>query len=49
MRMAHFFNQKYFENDDLEEENFKILEDIQLFDNNVTINEIRIIKYNLNS
>ncbi|RMZ96318.1 semaphorin-1A-like isoform X1, partial [Brachionus plicatilis] len=43
MRMVHFFDQGFFQNQRIEEEKFIVIEDIQLF-NNKSINEIRILK-----
>jgi hypothetical protein len=44
MRIAHYFSRNYFLNDELDEEHVEILEEIQLFDKNTTINEISILK-----
>ena len=44
MRIAHYFSDDYFRNDNYEEENVVILEEIQLFDSNTTVNEISILK-----
>ena len=44
MRIAHYFSNAYFNNDDYDEENVVILEEIQLFDRNTSINEISILK-----
>jgi hypothetical protein len=45
LRIAHFFTNKYFENDDPNEERVELLEEIQLFEQEVSINQIEIIKY----
>ena len=44
MRIAHYFSNDYFNNDDYDEENVVILEEIQLFNKNTSINEISILK-----
>jgi hypothetical protein len=44
MRIAHYFSDGYFLNDNYDEENVVILEEIQLFEKNISINEISILK-----
>jgi hypothetical protein len=44
MRIAHYFSNNYFKNDNLDEENVEILEEIQLFDRQTAIKEISILK-----
>ena len=44
MRVAHYFSNNYFKNDELDEEHLEILEEIQLFDKASAIKEISMLK-----
>ena len=44
MRIAHHFSDGYFENDEENEESVQILEEIQLFDKNISITKIEVLK-----
>jgi hypothetical protein len=44
LRIAHYFTNKYFENDNPLEERVELLEEIQLFEKDMSINEIEIIR-----
>jgi hypothetical protein len=45
MRIAHYFSNSYFLNDEYDEEHVELLEELQLFSKNTTITEIKILKY----
>jgi hypothetical protein len=47
MRIAHFFTDDYFLNDELDEERIQILEEIQVFEKNTSINQLTMLKYYL--
>lgn len=46
LRIAHYFTNEYFENEDVSEEHVEVLEEIQLFDTKTSIDKIQILNKN---
>lgn len=44
LRIAHYFTDGYFTNDEEDEEHVEVLEEIQMFGNDTTVNQIRIVE-----
>jgi hypothetical protein len=44
LRIAHYFTNKYFENENIAEETVEVLEEIQLFNTTTPINKIKLLE-----